>query len=335
MTTTIERIAELKQPATFESVLRQIPDAIKFAKLEAETSNMATTPEGKFTISYLLAAQKVLKPILTDALVGRDLLVATGGPPHNPQRTIDDIGTIISSALAQDMEELPHLWIWTKEHGRWDPAQPANGFWENGNRFAVVDPLDMTSAILKGDRLQTTGLAIYDKTGELKTLGMVSLVDDGFLFMEKYGDTFRIFPPEVTQPGTTQPAEHNTESGPLRVAAKTRRMYVLKDLPIMKDGNMWVMDCDSGYAVLGLTRGTIDTVIDPIKGQPWYEFVIWHRAAQELGLPVTDPDGNTIDTAAIVRKAITDNPGEVLRIPFVMSRTPEIHQRVLPLLQHS
>ena len=162
--------------------------------------------------------------------------------------------------------------------------------------------------------------------GALKAIGIISLVDEGMVFIDAGGKEPSITVYPETVKGKPDPRI-------LRVGALTRRMYQLKDLPIFQSSNsVWNEDCVSGHAVLSLAHDNLDTVIDSTKGQPWYEFVIWHRAAQELGFPVTDPDGNPIDTAAIMRKAIEKNPNDTFRVPFVMSRTPEIHKRVLPLL---
>lgn len=326
MITSIERRPVISQPRSFESVMHEIPNAIEFAKLEAETSEIARSPEGKFALSYLLAAQKVLKPVLTDTFIHHDLLTQTGGPEYNPSRTIDDIGTTIAMTIARGDTALKHLWIRTEETAWWDPAHSDNGFWSEANRFAIIDPMDMTSAIPTRDRVQTTGIAVYDRQGNLKTVGIISLVDDSLVFVDAAGKDKII----TVHPPTP---EAKPDSSILRVGSLIRRMYQLKNLPIFQNNEgVWTHNCVSGYAVLALAQGKLDTVIDPIKGQPWYEFAIWHRAAQELGLPVTDPNGNPIDTAAIMRKAIEKNPNDSLRVPFVMSRTPEIHKRVLPLL---
>ena len=121
----------------------------------------------------------------------------------------------------------------------------------------------------------------------------------------------------------------------MRVATLTRRMYNLRSLPIFTQGGKWDMDCTSGFAVLGLQEGAIDTIIDPIKGNPWYEVAIWASAAKALGYPVTDWDNNPIDISAIVRHVIDIHEDDSYRIPFVISRTPEIHSNVLSLLRET
>lgn len=185
----------------------------------------------------------------------------------------------------------------------------------------------MTSSISKGDRTQSTGIAIYNREGQLQTVGIVSFVDDGFVFLERRGDEMAIYPPrEKHKEPEGEPAT------PLRIATLLRRMYNLKNLPIFTQGGTWNMNCLSGFAVLGIHRGTIDTVIDPFKGNPWYEVVIWGAAAQALGYPMSDKDGNPIDMSAIVRKVIQKHEGDNYSIPFIISRTPEIHERVLSLL---
>jgi len=195
----------------------------------------------------------------------------------------------------------------------------------DGERFAVIDPLDMTSSITRGDRVQTTGIAIYDREGEIQALGIMSLVDDGFIFIENVNGKFITI-------STPEPDKERTDNEPLRVAAKTRRMYTLKDSPLMQ-GNTWSLNCDSGFAALTMQEGKIDTIVDHRKGSLWYEMVIWGRALQILGFPVTDKDGNPIDFSAAMKKVIEKHEGDTYRIPFVISRTPDIHKKVLRLLQ--
>ncbi len=327
MAISAERTPTLRSPKSFDSLLRSVPEAVSFAKLEAETSEMAKTPEGKFTLAYLLAARNILKPVLTDTLINNDLLQPVGGYEYNPQRTIDDVGTAIAFKLAQETPDLPNFWIRSEEDARWQPAKRNDAHWPDASLFAVLDPMDMTVGIPKGNRVQTTGIAIYDKKGDIKSIGIMSLVDDGMLFIENNHK------PYVYSHTASEKVNTNESSGPIQIATLTRRMHALRNLPIFAEGNgAWTQDCASGYAVLSLLDHKVDTILDPTKGQPWYEYVIWGKAAELAGLTVTDPTGHPIDTAHIMREAITKNPDESYRIPVVMSRTPEIQQRVLSLL---
>ncbi len=123
-----------------------------------------------------------------------------------------------------------------------------------------------------------------------------------------------------------------SEPDPIRVGTLTRRMHALRELPLFTRGAEWGMDCASGYAVLGLLEGKIDTVIDPVKGNPWYEVAIWGSVAQALDMPMTDVNGNPVDMAAIMRHVITKHEDDSYRIPFIISRTPAIHEKVLRLI---
>ena len=117
------------------------------------------------------------------------------------------------------------------------------------------------------------------------------------------------------------------------MATLTRRMQYFQDVPFLSNGGVRTMDAGiSGYPILALQNNTLDTVIDHVKGSAWYELVIWARAAQVLGLSVSDKDGNPIDIPAIMRRVIKRHEGDNYRIPVIISRTPEIHQRVLSLL---
>jgi len=322
-----EQAPRLKEPASFQSLIHDVPEAISFAKIEAESAGMAKTPEGQYVLTYLFSARNLLRPVLTQAHIHRDLMQQTGGYDYNPTRNIDDIGTAIVLTLAKDSPDLTNTWIHTEESGNWIPGRTDNGFWEDADRFAVVDSLDMTSSIALGDRVQTTGMAIYTKNGDLLSAGIISLVDDQYIFVEKSNGGYAVHSTAQTDTDKTDADFHA-----LRYAAKTRRMYTLNTTPLVQNGHTRVLDCDSGYAVLQLHKGTVDTVIDHVKGNPWYEIVIWIRTAQALGYPVTDMHGNSVDIAAVVRRAISHNESDTYRIPFVVSRTPEIHERVLKLL---
>lgn len=323
-----ERLLNLtpKEPLTYQGILRLLPDAVNFARIETESIRMAQTAEGKFALSYLFANRNLLKPVLSDfTSISPDLLQPVGGASHNPERRIDSIGSAVARVLSQESERIPGLFMRTEESADWESLSTIDTPLHNGERFAVIDPLDMTSSITRGDRVQTTGIALYDRQGEIKALGIMSLVDDGFIFIENVDGKFVTY-------STPEPDSERLENEPLRVAAKIRRMYTLKDSPLMR-GNTWSMNCDSGFATLTLQEGKIDTIVDHVKGSLWYEVVIWARALQILGFPVTDKDGNPIDFAAAMRRVIEKHEGDTYRIPFVISRTPEIHEKVLSLLQ--
>lgn len=309
---------------TFRDIMSRVPETVDFAQTEAREMNLATTPEGMFVLTYLLSARDLLKPALQDLTnISPDLLVPQGGSQHNPERNIDKVGTSIALEVMNRTKRFPHTWMRTEESADWENISRDDADPREGVRFIVVDPLDMTSAIPRLNRVQTTGIAVYTKEGRLLSLGIMSLVDSDMVFIENREGTLAIYPAKETE----------TEyEGPLRVAAKVRRMYQLQDLPLFKTGAKWALDCDSGFATLGLLNNAIDTVVDHEKGSVWYEVAIWVRAAQALGFPVSDKNGNPLDIEAAVKKMIQKHEGDTFRIPFVMSRSPAIHARVLELL---
>lgn len=317
---------------TFEGIAQKIPDAIHMAKLEVESTGMATTPEGIFAATYLLATRNLLQPVLDDLqTIGPDFLLPTGGQEYNPERNIDEIGSLTAEYLTRMTTDLPNFFLRTEESAQWQDMGGSDKSPNQGERFAVIDPLDMTSSIQKKDRVQTSGIAFFDKDGNTKAVGITSLVDDGFVFIENREGTLHIFPDTYRIPHDHTPDEH-----PLRIATLTRRMHHIRQLPLFtKEHAQWAMDCTSGFSVLGLLRGDVDTVIDAYKGNPWYEVVIWVNAAQHLGFPVSDRNGNPIDIAGSVRRMIAHHEGDSFRIPFIISRTPDIHNMVLPLIQKS
>lgn len=327
MTAQQERSPALKPLKTPEEILSELPHAVELAKIEAETSGLTKTPEGKYVLSFLLSARNLLRPILTDTHIHRDLMTQIGGQGYNPQRNIDELGILIANYLNQQTTDIPNMWIRSEEHARWEPVNPAGGLWDDAERFVFLDPVDETGAIPKGKRYQAAGVAIYKKSGELCSLGVVSLVDDGMIFIDT--------PDHVTAYANTSFDRDGSEPAadrPIRVATLSRRMHALRNTPILKHTGAWIMDSIGGYAVLSLLNNSIDTIIDPIKGNPWYEYVLWGPAAEAVGMTVTDPNGNPIDYTRIVRDVIAKNPDDAYRIPFVMSKTPEIHARVLASL---
>jgi fructose-1,6-bisphosphatase/inositol monophosphatase family enzyme len=330
--TPIEQLSvpQPQEPKTYTALLHRVPDAVNFAHLEAETSDLAKTPEGRFALTYLLAARNLLRPVLREQTgISADLIQPIGGHEYNPERTIDDVGTAVALTLADQTTDIPEFWMRTEESSMWTHiAGLTDGTPDQGKRFAVIDPVDMTSSITKGDRVQTTGIAIYDRQGELYAAGIMSLVDDGFVFVEQVNGKISVYP----NTGDTQD-DHTESHEPIRIGTLTRRMYALRNLPLFQHDGMWTMDSTSGYAVLALHDNDLDTIIDPFKGNPWYEVAIWVRVAQALGYPVTDIKGNPIDISASMRRVIEKHEGDSYRIPFVISRTPEIHKKVLEMLQ--
>ena len=313
---------------TFDSIIRRIPEAIQMAKLEAESSNIATTPEGKFAATYLLATRNLVKPVLDDLqTIGPDFLLPIGGAEYNPERSIDEIGTIIAERLAAQTHDIPNLWIRSEESARWQNTSEDGQSVQEGKYFAIIDPMDMTSSIQKKDRVQTTGIAIYDRDGSIKSVGIASMVDDTFIFLENNNGVINQFPQNHKHPTEQSPS-------PLRAATLTRRMHQMRQLPLFADHHaIWSLDCASGFSILKLLEGQVDTVLDPFKGNPWYEVVIWVQAAQQLGFTISDRDGKPLDLSAAVRRMIDRHEGDTFRIPFVISRTPEIHKKVLSLMR--
>ena len=314
---------------TFRDILSRVPETVDFAQTEAREMKIATTPEGKFALTYLLSARDLLKPALEDLTnISPDLLVPRGGSQHNPERNIDKVGTNIALEVMERTKDFPHTWMRTEESADWENISRDDAGPHEGIRFIIVDPLDMTSAIPRLNRVQTTGIAIYDKAGTLQSLGIMSLVNSDMVFIENREGNLSVYPAPI-------PGKDTDSQGLLRVAAKIRRMHSLNNLPLFQSGAKWAMDCDSGFATLGLLNNTVDTVVDHEKGSVWYEVAIWGRAAQALGFPVSDKEGNTLDIEQDVKKMIQKHEGDTFRIPFVMSRTPAIHARVLELLKSS
>jgi hypothetical protein len=72
-------------------------------------------------------------------------------------------------------------------------------------------------------------------------------------------------------------------------------------------------------------------MIDPLKGQPWYEAIMWGVIAEKAGLTVTDEAGNKIMFNEIITRAYT-NPDQP-RMKLVISAEPQIHQKIINTLK--
>lgn len=316
---------DAKLSATVRDIFNRIPDAIRFADTEARASGIAKSPEGNFVLTYLLAARNMLKPVLSDLhAINPGLLQPIGGHEYNPERTIDMVGIAIAQALAGRTQDLSHAWMRTEEQARWLPVNPSESSWDQAERFIFIDPLDETSAIPKGNRVQSTGLAVYDRNGALLTMGIISLVDDTMMFVDRAKES----PPARTARG------NETVPNPIKLATLRRRMHAMQDLPLFTSGEaVLASESIGGHTILSMMQEHLDAMIDPFKGNPWYEYVLWGPAAEELGFVVTDVNGQPINRAEIVRHGIRKNPGDDYRIPFVISRTPQIHAKILSLLR--
>lgn len=322
-------LPHIRKEHSMGALLAHVPEAITFAKIEMEAAREAKTPEGKFVLTYLFATRNLLSPLMTDLhAINPDLLRPVGGSEYNPERKIDEVGTAVAMTLGKQTADIPRFWLRTEESPRWERMSRDEALLEEGKRFVIIDPLDESSGIALGNRVQSTGIAIYNKQGELLTIGIMSLVDEGMMFAERVDGQLRIVPTKPQAPQEPLPHE------PIRVATLTRRMHALKDLPLFATNQAtWTLPSIGGYAVMAMANGEIDTIIDPMKGNPWIEYCLWGPAAEELGFVVSDKEGRPIDRAAIMREAITKNLANTSRIPFVISRTPEIHKRVLELLK--
>ena len=89
-----------------------------------------------------------------------------------------------------------------------------------------------------------------------------------------------------------------------------------------------------------MLRGRIDVFLDPFKGQPWYEAVLWGWMAKECGLVVSDGKGGEIDFAQILREEhqrfLSGEKGEeVRRVTLVITTNKGLHQEILGGLQPS
>lgn len=121
-----------------------------------------------------------------------------------------------------------------------------------------------------------------------------------------------------------------------RIATLGRRINLLKDTELFKKRSCPDLLTFGGYGLLCLMRGQVDVLLDPFKGQPWYEAVLWGWMAQEAGLVVSSEKGEPINFSQILENAYQCHLwGKVKNLPrvkMVISRDYHLHHQVLERL---
>lgn len=313
--------------------------AIANAEALAEQDGMTQTRAGNLCLTYCLASASVLRPVLADARLHESpLLMEIGGPRENRSLAIDKISTdLVRQILRNPQYPFQSVDIYIEEVGEWASYRSVESSMTQVLPWLMlVDPLDETSAIGKGLKVQSTGIMVANNNGSILAGGIASLVDNTVLIVERRDLKARINFSDrenFLQPLPLRVATERLEGTPLRVATLARRIEGLSQTPLFQKKPYVELPTFGGYAVLALLHGTADALIDPVRGQPWHEACIWGPIAELAGLVVTDPQGKPIDFARIMQ--ISRTSAVMNKVPLVISANRAIHREVLSELSQS
>lgn len=287
---------------------------------------------GRACLWFCLAQAKILRPILREPslLLNSSLIQETGGPEYNPTRQIDTIGgdLIIEISRHQDFLFNYPLDIFIEERG-WQRLNQEN---EGSPLIIIVDPLDGTEAIKDGFRDQAIGIGIFTEEGAFLAGGICSLVDNEMLLIEENNIRVLSFDErgnrllEVSKPEISK-----RELDKARIATLTRRMgEEMLATPLFAGRFFPDLPTFGGYGVLSMIRGQIEVMLDPFKGQPFYEACLWGVLAEKAGMVVTDLEGEKIDFPSVLKNA---RGGKGERVKIIISSCKELHSQVLERLK--
>lgn len=292
----------------------------------ADRSGLAKTDEGRSVLKFCFATALLLRPILRDPVERASLHVEmAGGDSYNPHFQID----LLPGKLAES------TWRHTPFHRRTTLYLEERGFMALGKkrdkRYVIADPIDGTSSIGIGLRDQTSGAVVCNQQGEFMAGGIASLVENTVLFVEAFQNPMLLNFDEnrgTVSKFSVPPAPMHM---PLRYQTLTRRLEIMprEFVDLHRYPSLPTI---GGWAVMQLALGTQDCIID-LKGQPMKEAANWYNIAREFGYPVTYPDGKPIDLPPLVLASVRKHNMDK-RVPAVISRTAEIHRRVVPVDQH-
>ncbi len=315
---------------TPEAVASLCPPALEQAAVLAEQSKLVQTPAGELCFTYVLAATTVLRRLVNHPdIATSSLCQSAGGESYNPHLTIDAIGAALIDVLVPLQSQTINLYV--EERKSWQKSPAPGADWS-----VVVDPLDETKAIPDHLRVQSTAITVAGSDGRLLAGGVGSLVDPWILFSES-GQHHLVFYKEVN----AQHAKADLWDFPLalpeprkdqqlRLATLPRRVAQLRQSGLLAPNEDPKLMTFGGYGLLALIKGEIDAMLDPGKGQLWYEAYLWGQMAQEVGLPVSAPDGNLLNFAAILERS---QAGVTPRVPLVISASGEVHRQIIARLQ--
>lgn len=320
-------------------ILRQeLPQRLKEAADFVERGGWTETAAGKICLQFGLSQNLLLRQLLADpaTLLGSDLMTEIpGGEDYNPCRRIDKIGGKAATKICQESGMAMDIFI--EEPKRWQQTSLGN----QDLNLVVVDPCDGTEEILVGKLIQTAGMIVADQKCNFLAGVAASLVDENLLLVEK--NKARLFSFDGVH---LRQQDFPRERLPVSVdealiAILERRV---NKASLQKNQDLfgiyrYGIDFPSfgGGVLLKMLQGEIDVALDPFKGQPWYEAVLWGWMGEKSGLVVTNEKGERIDFQQVLGKAYqvrNQKRVKMGRVPLVISREEGLHQAVLNQLNN-
>jgi len=324
---------ELDEPCE-ERILELIGDGeLQRAKDLVKETNFAWTPAGRFCLQYVLAQAAVVRPILRSPsrLLASSLSLECGGEAYNPHRRIDSVGGWLVRRMVRKRSASIDLHV---EEAGWEV------FHTNGQEplKVMVDPIDGTNGLINGNKDQATGIAIADTNNRFLAGAVASLVDNDLVLIENGSAKILEFDEQNFElSGRLLASREQRSIDQARFATLGRRMRLLRETELFEDRSCPDLLILGGYGLLCVLRGQIDVMLDPFKGQPWREAILWGWMAQESGLVVTDEKGEPIDFSQVLRDAhqrfVHRQEDELSRIKMVISTHQELHDQVLERLR--
>lgn len=307
----------------------------------------AQTNAEKLCLWYALSQAKIMRPLLedTDALEEKGLLTPIGGPSDNPHKPIDYIGADIAKSMLPYFLNVfgssAHVHIEEENWKSFKRSKKTDTI-INDPFYIVVDPLDETSQI-GVNKYQTTGMIVANSEGTPVAGVIASLNGEDILLVSSRGSEK---PPHVShfsydaQNNSLTPKQIIEKSKSaverLRIATLQKRLKDPNDRRLAEthlfDSPNEHIPTFGGFGVLEILNGNLDAMVDPFKGQPWYEAVVWGAIAQMAGLKVTDASGNDLNYAQIIHKSREPVDNDVLRVPIIISKDANIHEIVKTLV---
>lgn len=160
-------------------------------------------------------------------------------------------------------------------------------------------------------------MIVADESGQFLAGGLVNLRGPEMIVVD-----------QLSQLATKFDWKKQLHKKRLKIAILPRRLAELTS--IQQESfreNFNHLDTFGGFALLNLLEGKADAMIDPVKGQPWYEAVIWGMLAERLGLIVTDVLGQKINFSDILTASTAGL--EVPRVQMMTSTNVGIHEELL------
>jgi hypothetical protein len=330
---------------TLEELRLQYGAALDESRRLTEKFSSSTSSAGLLALRCAIAQATLLRPVLSQSDIAQSpLLRPIGKSEGNPPAVIDIAGgELIRAVVTSSVEDTGQIArIRIEEMKEWEDITPTHQVRsDQGDHLLLIDPIDETDGIKKGNRAQSIGILVAGKDGSFSAASVTSLVPGDRRMLVIDGTTVhRLFYNERSHSINTA---HLTIPSPwkegdrLRIATLPRRLDTLKQTLLFKEysDRIDIQPTFGGFALLDMImpiRKQTHVMVDLKKGQPWYEPWAWiaQQTASQTGLIVRGKHGNTLPLDRVFR-FIYEKDGNA-RIPQAIYVTPEVFDFVGPRL---